>query len=119
MTSSNLVGCWTGRSPGLSPRRIRSTAAGLLLQRLQHQRGGGQDHVRPQVHELDRIGPNALGVGGAPAIVRTCRSAICYVALAIFIPGGGLPADVPGTSFAPTMSMRPMRSYSLHTLPSQ
>ena len=25
MTSSNLVGCWTGRSAGLSPLRIRST----------------------------------------------------------------------------------------------
>jgi hypothetical protein len=27
ITSSNLVGCWTGRSPGLSPFRIRSTYA--------------------------------------------------------------------------------------------
>ena len=27
ITSSNLVGCWTGRSPGLSPFRIRSTFA--------------------------------------------------------------------------------------------
>src|SRR5262249_38733531 len=25
MTSSNLVACWTGRSPGFSPLRIRST----------------------------------------------------------------------------------------------
>src|SRR5262245_15392776 len=25
MTNSNLVGCWTGRSPGLSPLRMRST----------------------------------------------------------------------------------------------
>src|SRR5262249_4284934 len=25
MTSSNLVACWTGRSPGLSPLRMRST----------------------------------------------------------------------------------------------
>jgi len=25
MTSSNLIGCWTGRSPGLKPLRILST----------------------------------------------------------------------------------------------
>src|SRR5215831_6143501 len=25
MTSSNLVACWTGRSPGFSPLRMRST----------------------------------------------------------------------------------------------
>ena len=48
-----------------------------------------------------------------------CRSAIRYVASATFVIGGGLPTGALGTSFAPTMSVRPTRSYSLQTLPSQ
>jgi hypothetical protein len=52
-----------------------------------------------------------------PPITRPRRSAIGYVASTIFMTGGGLLTGALGTAF--TMSMRPMRSYSLQTLPSQ
>src|SRR5215472_9948198 len=50
---------------------------GLLLQRLQYQRADGQDYVRLQANKLDRIGPNALAVSGAPAIVDVHVAAVC------------------------------------------
>ncbi len=33
MTRSNLVGCWTGRSPGFAPRRILSTNSAVRRNR--------------------------------------------------------------------------------------
>ena len=63
MTSSNLVGCWTGRSFGFAPLRIRST------ERHGGQGRDGEKCVGVQIDQLLGNGRDAGGVAGTIAVV--------------------------------------------------